>query len=77
MNWTEPIEMFPFLDENGKYSTDVYHGVSCGYAELLIVNDNTFYIVYSDFNTRNENGEKRKSIFFRKIVTLPNPDKTD
>ena len=76
-NWTEPIEMLPFMDENGVYSRDVNEWCSCGYANIMVVDESTFYIVYSDFNTRNENGEKRKSIIFRKITTLLNPNITN
>lgn len=64
VNWTEPIEMFPFMDENGNY--DMW-GVSCGYSRLLSVDKNTFYMVYSDFGTQNTEGELRKSIMFRKV----------
>lgn len=63
--WTEPIEMLPFLDETGE--CDIW-GVSCGYPQLLEVSNNSFYIVYSDFKTRNDKGELRKSIIFRKII---------
>ena len=63
--WTEPIEMLPFLDENGNY--DIW-GVSCGYPRLLKVDKNIFYMVFSDFMTKNGEGEYRKSIMFRKIT---------
>lgn len=65
--WTEPIEMLPFMDENGNY--DMW-AVSCGYPRLLQVGNNTFYMVYSDFRTQNEHGEIRKSIIFRKITIV-------
>lgn len=63
--WTEPIEMLPFQDENGNY--DMW-GVSCGYPRLLKVDKDTFYMVYSNFITKNGEGEYRKSIMFRKIT---------
>lgn len=66
-NWTEPIEMLPYTDINGNYNL---FESSCGYSNILAVNNNTFYLVYSDFKTRNDNGENRKSILFRKIEVL-------
>jgi len=65
--WTGPIEMLPFMDENGNY--DMW-AVSCGYPRLLQAGNNTFYMVYSDFRTQNEHGEIRKSIIFRKITIV-------
>lgn len=62
--WTEAIDMIPFMHEDGTYKWDV----SCGYASILEAGSNTFYIVYSDFTTRNQNGEVRKSIWFRKVT---------
>lgn len=61
--WTEPIEMMPFMDSDGNY--DIF--VSCSYSDILAVDDNTFYLVYSDFKTKNSTGEYRKSIVFRKV----------
>ena len=61
--WTTPIEMLPYMNVDGTYTRDV----SCGYTSILGVDDNTFYMVYSDFMTKNENGENRKAIMFRKI----------
>ena len=63
--WTEPIDMLPFLDEKGHY--DIW-GTSCGYSQLLKVDENSFYIVYSDFETKNTEGELRKAIVFRKVT---------
>lgn len=67
--WTEPIEMMPIFDENGQlYSEDV----TCGYTQLLKADENSFFIVYSDFKTQNNKGEYRKSIMFRKVEVLTN-----
>lgn len=63
-SWTEPIEMLPTSNE--KWESAIWN-ISCGYTSLLKVNENTFYLVYSDFRTKDENGEKRKAIMFRKI----------
>ena len=67
VNWTEPIEMLPFLDEKNNY--DVW-GISCGYSGLLLVDNNTFCMVYSDFTTHNAKGKLRKSIVFRKVSVI-------
>ena len=61
--WTKPIEMMPFKDENGVM---IVWG-TCGYPSLLKIDNNSFYLVYSDFLTKNSKGEYRKSIMFRKI----------
>lgn len=63
-DWTDPIDMIPFIKEDGTF--DVWDA-TCGYAGLLDVDKNSFYIVYSDFTTKNDAGEVRKSIWFRKI----------
>lgn len=63
MFWTFPIDMLPFIKADGTFSCDV----SCGYTSLLEADDNSFYMVYSNFMMQNEKGERRKSIMFRKI----------
>lgn len=65
--WSEPIEMLPFMDNDGSY--DIWSS-SCGYPAILQVDANTFYIAYSIFNTKNSTGERRKSIFFRKVSVI-------
>lgn len=62
-NWTEPIEMMPYMNEDGSFTRDV----SCGYTSLLKEGENSFYLVYSDFTRRNKLGEIRKTILCRKI----------
>lgn len=62
--WTEPIDMIPFMNDDGTYTRDV----SCGYASVLEADNNSLYIVYSDFTQKNQKGEERKSIWFRKIA---------
>lgn len=41
--------------------------VSCGYASIIEGGSTSFYLVYSDFTTKNNHGDLRKSIWFRKI----------
>lgn len=65
--WTEPIEMVHFMNENGSY--DLW-GASCGYTSILPINEDSFYLVYSDFKSKDENDELRKSIMFRKITII-------
>lgn len=61
--WSDPIDFIPFMKTARKYRTSV----SCGYASILECDSNSFYVVYSDFTTKNKKGEERKSIMFRKI----------
>lgn len=65
--WTEPIEMMPFMDENGNYNIWT---IGCGYPDIMKIGEDAFYIVYSDFRVKNQKGEQRKTIFFRKIEIL-------
>lgn len=62
--WTDPIEMNSFVDEKGK----VHFWSTCGYAYILEESENSFYIVYSDFTSKNSQGETRKSIWCRKVT---------
>ena len=62
-DWTDPIDMIPFVKDGDKFIRDI----SCGYASIIEADDNSFYLVYSDFTTKNENGDTRKSIWFRKV----------
>ncbi len=66
--WTEPIDLIPYMKENGSYIRDV----SCGYVSYIVMNNNTIYIVYSDFTTNNDKGENRKSIWGRRISVIKN-----
>ncbi len=61
--WTEPIDMVPLI-----YNTNLYkRDVSCGYTSILESGTDTFLMVYSDFTKKNEAGQERKSIWFRKV----------
>lgn len=62
--WSEPIDMIPFMNKDDTYVRDV----SCGYSSIIENDENSFFIVYSDFTTKNEQGQERKSIWFRKIT---------
>ncbi|MDD5708024.1 MAG: sialidase family protein, partial [Kiritimatiellae bacterium] len=42
---------------------------SCGHTEMVPLDDHTALIVYSDFNTPNDKGVKRKTILVRRITT--------
>lgn len=63
--WSEPIDMVPFMHNDGTYS----RSTTCGYASVIEADNNSFYLVYSDFTTRNFFGQHRKSIWFRKVTT--------
>lgn len=62
-SWTEPIDMIPFMNPDGSFIRDV----SCGYTSLIDVGNDSIYMVYSDFTTKDLSGNPRKSIWFRKI----------
>lgn len=68
--WTEPIDMIPFLDVDGNYTMTLRKMPTCGYTDIMAVNDHTFYMVYSDFTLKNKEGQKRKTIVFRKIEVI-------
>lgn len=62
--WSDPIDMIPFVQPDGS----IRKHVSCGYASFIEAGDDTFYLVYSDFTTKNLMGKERKSIWFRKVT---------
>ena len=64
--WTDPIDMLPFMEDYKK--TKDNGAATCGYASLLKADDDSFYMVYSDFKAKNELEEERKAILFRKIT---------
>lgn len=65
--WTEPIDMLSFVDLNGNINAT---RETCGYTDMIQVDDSTLYLVYSDFLTKDSNGDNRKSILFRKIEVI-------
>lgn len=65
--WTEPIDMLPFIDGEGKYNPT---RETCGYTDMIKADDQTFYLVYSDFLSKDENNDNRKSIMFRRIEII-------
>lgn len=67
-NWTESIDMIPFMNTDGSFTRDV----SCGYTSIIDAGKDSFYLVYSDFTTKNDHGDLRKSIWFRKIKVRKN-----
>ncbi len=62
--WTEPIEMLPFIRQYGTYSL---WDETCGYANILPIDRDSFYMVWSDFKSKNAEGEYRKAIMLRKV----------
>ena len=64
--WTEPIDMLPYMEDYKR--TKDNGAATCGYASLLKADDDSFYMVYSDFKAKNELEEERKAILFRKIT---------
>lgn len=64
--WTVPFDMIPYMNSDGTFTRDV----SCGYASIIEDDENSFFIVYSDFTTKNKSGETRKSIWCRKVSVV-------
>ena len=62
--WTDPIDMIPYLKQDGSYNRDV----SCGYVSVIESGKNSFLMVYSDFTKNNKEGQVRKSIWVRRIT---------
>ena len=60
--WTNPIEMMNFLDEEGNINLLA----SCGYSSIIQAGDNSFYLVYSVFKDR----DKEKSVYFKKEIKI-------
>lgn len=65
--WTEPIEMLPFASSIEK--NDVPEA-TCGYANIIAADNDSFYIVYSDFKMKNKYGEYRKAIMAREVKVI-------
>ena len=53
--WSAPLAVVP-------------HGGTCGYSDLLALNDHEFLIVYSNFDIPDRNGQPRKTILCRKVT---------
>ena len=66
--WTEPIEMLPF--SYSSFNKDMAFEATCGYANIIADGENSFYIVYSDFKTKNTKGEQRKAIMVRRVEVV-------
>lgn len=66
--WTTPIDMVNFKNSDGSYVRDA----SCGYTSIIAADDSSFYMVYSNFLTKNVQGSYRKSIWFRKVKVTRN-----
>lgn len=64
--WSDPIDMIPFMNEDGSYVKDV----SCGYSSILEAGDDAFYLVYSDFTQKDILGRVRKSVWCRKVSVV-------
>lgn len=62
--WSEPIDFIPYILQDGSYEMNV----SCGYPAIIEDTKNSFFIVYSDFFTKNEKDELRKAIMIRRVV---------
>lgn len=59
--WSSPIELIDY-DETQSWVND-----TCGYPFLFRASENEVYIVYSNFKSKDQDGNYRKSIIFRKL----------
>lgn len=66
--WSEPIDMMPFMNIDGTFNRNV----SCGYSSIIDNGNDSFYIAWSDFTTKNVKGETRKSIWCRRVTVYKN-----
>ena len=57
--WSAPVPVVP----SGPLQTD-----SCSYSNLLVVDEETAYIAYSDFTIQDDNGRPRKTILVRTVA---------
>ncbi len=65
--WTEPTKITYSPGDGSAWD-------SCGHTEMVPLDDHSALLVYSDFNTPDANGVKRKTILVRKInVTSKSP----
>ena len=64
--WSDPIDFVPFMNQDRSYTRDV----SCGYTSLIAAGGDSFYIVWSNFTTKDSYGNNRKSIWCRKVTVI-------
>ncbi len=64
--WSDPIDFVPFMNQDRSYTRDV----SCGYTSLIAAGDDSFYIVWSNFTTKDSYENNRKSIWCRKVTVI-------
>ena len=68
-DWTEPFEMLPWVGSDLQQTEgDVNTGASCGYTQMLKMDNNSFLIIYSDFQYKTPDGLTRKAIKVRKVT---------
>jgi len=66
-DWSEPFEMLPWVENEVQLTNDAL-GSSCGYTQMLKVDENSFLIIYSDFKHKTPEGLTRKAIKVRKVT---------
>lgn len=62
--WTNPIEMMNFLDEEG----NIDPLTTCGYSSIIKAGNNSFFLVYSVFKEKERYYNYKKTILFRKVI---------
>ena len=64
--WTDPLDLIDYQADYDSGKGWTFN--TCGYGEVAICSDNSFYITYSDFRHKTESGTFRKAILFRKVT---------
>ena len=70
--WSKSLELLPYEIGGNDTTEQMWRGevVSCGYTGLLATGPDSFLVIYSDFQHRNEAGEIRKSIKVREVTVV-------
>lgn len=64
--WTDPLDLIDYQEDYDAGKGWTYN--TCGYGEVAICGEDSFYITYSDFRRQTSSGAYRKAILFRKIT---------
>ena len=68
MKWEEPIELVHSDGFKEPSRESVLVRATCGYTNMIALDDHTAALIYSDFRVKDETGSPRKCIMFRTIT---------
>lgn len=71
--WDKPMELIhaPLFDEGVEHHGTMSEMATCGYSQLIALDDHTAMLAYSDFNVKDADGVPRKCMMCR-TVTVEN-----